>query len=59
MASQAERWIFHHPDDSPMTGLKLVSRMGLVYQVDDLVEGGEIVGEVRGLIRAPLEGLLK
>ncbi len=55
VASQAERWIFHHPNDSPLEGLKLTSRMGLVEQVEDLIEDGELVGEIRGLVRAPID----
>jgi hypothetical protein len=55
VASQAERWIFHHPDDSPLEGLVSTSRMGLVEQVEDLIEDGKIVGEIRGLVRAPID----
>ena len=54
VASQAERWIFHHPSDDPLAGLALSARTGLVYETVDLVEGGEVVGELHGLARRAL-----
>lgn len=55
VASQAERWIFHHPDDAPLQGFELTSRMRLVERIAPLVEAGLVVGEARGLVRAPID----
>lgn len=55
VASQAERWIFHHPDDEPLQGLELTSRMGLVERIRPLVERGLAGGESRDLIRGPID----
>ena len=53
-ASQAERWIFHHPDDDPLDGLDVSGRTGFIEKVDELVENGEVVGEVRRVVRGPI-----
>jgi hypothetical protein len=53
-ASQAERWIFHHPDDDPLADLDIGARTGFVEKVEDLVEAGKVVGEMRRVVRAPI-----
>ncbi len=53
VATQAERWIFHHPDDNPLADLPLGGRTQLVEKVADLVEDGKVVGQLRGVVRGP------
>lgn len=54
IASQSERWIFHHPDDTPLDGLEITGRTGLVEKVKPIIENGEVVGELRGVVRGRL-----
>lgn len=53
VATQAERWIFHHPDDNPLPGLPVGGRTQLVEKAEDLVEDGVVVGQLRSLVRGP------
>lgn len=51
VASQSERWIFHHPDDRPLDGLELRPRSELVEETVRVVEGPEEIRVTKRLAR--------
>lgn len=54
IASQAHRWIFHHPDDNPLVGLKLGPRTTLADEVVDVIRGGDTIRELHRLVERPV-----
>jgi len=54
VASQAERWIFHHPVDNPLDGLEVHGRAAFIEEAEDLVENGEVIGQRRRVLRGPI-----
>jgi len=55
IASQAHRWIFHHPDDNPLAGLELAPRMVLADEIFDVRRDGDTVREIHRLVRRPVK----
>ena len=53
VATQARRWIFHHPDDNPLAGLELGPRMVVVDEVVGVRREGDTIRELHRLVRRP------
>jgi hypothetical protein len=54
VAEQAERWIFHHPDDDPLAEVALGPRRQLVDEVVDVVQEGDQVRELHRFVKRPV-----
>jgi hypothetical protein len=53
VASQAERWIFYHPDDAHLLDLDLGPRMQLVDEVVSVQQVDDTVRELHRLVKRP------
>lgn len=54
VATQAHRWILHHPDDSPLDGLDLGPRIELVEEILDVQRNDTDVRELRRYVKRPV-----
>lgn len=57
VAGQAERWIFHHPEDRPLEGLELPDRQELVEETVRVVESSDEIRVTKRVARRqPAQG---
>ena len=54
VASQAQRWIFHHPDDGHLLDLDIQPQMKLASEVIPVQHGEDVAGEIHRIIRRPV-----
>lgn len=54
VATQAHRWIFHHPDDNPLIGLELGPRTMVADEVVSVRREGNTIRELHRLVRRPV-----
>jgi hypothetical protein len=53
VAAQAERWIFHHPDDRPLAGMEIGPRTRIVDEVVGRRIEGDTVRELHHFVKTP------
>lgn len=54
VAGGAHRWIFHHPEDSPLAGLDLPARTAFVDEIVDLGFSGVSLTATHRLVKRPV-----
>ena len=54
VATQAHRWIFHHPADDPLAQLEIGPRMMVVDEVVDVKVEGDTIRELHRLVDRPV-----